>query len=56
VWIADEEDAVQALQIPPETMIERQIGGWKLVTDRGLLGKLKLLRLTGLPAETGGVL
>ncbi len=56
VWIADEEDAVQALQIPPEAMIERQIGDWKLVTDRGLLDKLKLLRLTGLPAETGGVL
>uniref|UniRef100_A0A372IJP3 Thiamine biosynthesis protein ThiF n=1 Tax=Paracidobacterium acidisoli TaxID=2303751 RepID=A0A372IJP3_9BACT len=56
VWIADEEDAVQALQIPPEDMIERQIGDWKLVTDRGLLNKLKLLRLTGLPAETGGVL
>jgi integrative and conjugative element protein (TIGR02256 family) len=56
IWIADEEDAVQALQIPPEAMIERQIGDWKLVTDRGLLDKLKLLRLTGLPAETGGVL
>jgi len=56
VWIADEGDAVQALQIPTDAMIERQIGDWKLVTDRGLLDKLKLLRLTGLPAETGGVL
>jgi len=56
VWIADEEGAVQSLSIPPETMIERQIGGWKLVTDVGLLEKLKLLRATGLPEETGGVL
>ena len=56
VWIADEDDAVQALQIPPEVMIERQIGDWKLVTDRGFLGKLKLLRSAGLPEETGGVL
>lgn len=56
VWIADEQGAVQALQILPEAMIERQIGGWKLVTDRGLLDKLKLLRSAGLPEETGGVL
>jgi Prokaryotic E2 family A/ThiF family/Prokaryotic homologs of the JAB domain len=56
VWIADEDGAVQALQIPPEAMIERQIGDSKIVTDRGLLEKLKFLRLTGLPAETGGVL
>lgn len=56
VWIADEEEAVKALQILPEAMIERQVGDWKLVTDRGLLDKLKLLRLAGLPAETGGVL
>jgi integrative and conjugative element protein (TIGR02256 family) len=54
--VADEEEAVQALQIPPEAMIERQIGDWKLATDRGLLDKLKLLRLKGLPAETGGIL
>lgn len=56
VWIVDEEGAVQSLNIPPETMIERQIGGWKLVTDVGLLGKLKVLRAAGLPEETGGVL
>jgi integrative and conjugative element protein (TIGR02256 family) len=56
VWIADEEDAVQSLQIPPEAMIERQIGDWKLVTDRGFLDKLNLLRSAGLPEETGGVL
>lgn len=56
LWTADEEDGVKALHIHPEAMIERQIGGWRLVTDRGLMDKLKMLRSTGLPAETGGVL
>jgi len=40
LWIADEEDGVKALQIHPEAMIERQIGGWTLVTDRGLMANL----------------
>ena len=56
LWIANEEDNVKALHIHPEEMIERQIGGWRLVTDRGLMAKLKSLRSAGLPAETGGVL
>jgi integrative and conjugative element protein (TIGR02256 family) len=56
IWMADEQGAVQALQIRPETMIERKIGEWKLLTDRGLLEKLKRLRSAGLPEETGGVL
>ena len=56
VWTADEEGAVQALRILPEVMIERQIGAWKLVTDLGLLEKLKFIRSAGLPEETGGVL
>jgi hypothetical protein len=37
-------------------MIERQIGGWTLITDVGLMTKLKGLRAVGLPQETGGVL
>ena len=56
VWIAGAQGAVQALHIPSKAMIECQIGGWKLVTDRGLLDKVKLLRSAGLPEETGGVL
>jgi integrative and conjugative element protein (TIGR02256 family) len=56
IWIADEQGAIRALQIPPAPMIERQIGEWRLLTDRGLLEKLRLLRSAGLPAETGGVL
>lgn len=56
MWIADDAGAVQALNIATEAMIERQIGEWKLVIDRGLLEKLKLLRSAGLPEETGGVL
>ena len=56
VWIADEDGAVQALNIPTESMIERQIGGWKLVADIGLMKKLKCSRAVGLPKETGGVL
>jgi len=34
-------------------MIERQIGGWTLVTDRGLMAKLKFLRSNWPSAETG---
>jgi hypothetical protein len=56
VWIADDAGGVEALNIATEDMIERQIGEWRLVTDRGLLEKLKLLRSGGLPEETGGVL
>jgi integrative and conjugative element protein (TIGR02256 family) len=56
VWIADREGAVQSLNIPSEAMIERQIGGWTLITDVGLMTKLKGLRAVGLPQETGGVL
>lgn len=56
VWIANDEGAIQSLSIPPEAMLERQIGEWKLVTDVGLLEKLGDLRSLGLPDETGGVL
>jgi integrative and conjugative element protein (TIGR02256 family) len=56
IWIADEDGAVQPIQVAPEVMIERQIGDWKLITDVGLLAKLKSLRAATLPAETGGVL
>jgi integrative and conjugative element protein (TIGR02256 family) len=37
-------------------MVECQIGTWTLVTDIGLLEKLRILRAAGLPEETGGVL
>ncbi len=43
-------------QVAPEVMIERKIGEWKLITDVGLLAKLKSLRVAGLPEETVGVL
>jgi integrative and conjugative element protein (TIGR02256 family) len=54
--IIGEEGAVQALSIPPEMMVVCQTGIWTLVTDVGLLEKLRALRGTGLPEETGGVL
>lgn len=56
MWTADQVGTVQSFNIPSAAMIERKVGGWKLITDVGLMVKLKELRAVGLPQETGGVL
>ncbi len=57
VWQTNEEDlGVEHVEIAPTEVIEREGGGWTVVTDRWLLDKVANERLKKLPNETGGVL
>ena len=57
IWRTNEDDlSVEHLKIAPEEVVERQVGGWTVVTDRSLLDKVAEMRLDKLPNETGGVL
>ena len=57
IWRTNENDlSVEHLKIAPEEVVERQVGGWTVVTDRSLLDKVAETRLNKLPNETGGVL
>jgi integrative and conjugative element protein (TIGR02256 family) len=57
VWRQDVTSlAVSTVDIPVHPVVEREIDGWRMVTDRGLLAKLDAAREAKLPRETGGVL
>ena len=57
VWRTNEDDlSVEHLKIAPEEIVEKQVGGWTVVTDRSLLDKVAKTRLEKLPNETGGVI
>lgn len=57
VWRTNEDDlGVEHLKIAPEEVVQRQVGGWTVVTDRYLLEKIAKSRQDKLPDETGGVI
>ena len=56
VWVTDDQDNVLSLAIPAATVLEMEIGAWKLIADSDLIAKLFGLREGDLPSETGGVL
>ena len=47
---------VSRVDVPASAMTEQQLGGWRLVSDEGLLEGVAGLRRERLPNETGGVL
>lgn len=47
---------VSRVDVPTSAVTEQQLGGWRLVSDEGLLEQVARLRLERLPNETGGVL
>ena len=56
-WRQDERAlGITATDIHVEPVVEQQIDGWRIVTDKGLLARLRELREAKLPNETGGVL
>jgi integrative and conjugative element protein (TIGR02256 family) len=57
VWSLDEASgALNACSIPVEAVVEAPIGAWRVLSDEGLLKRLRELRTSALPNETGGVL
>ncbi|MGI8860784.1 MAG: Mov34/MPN/PAD-1 family protein [Rubrobacteraceae bacterium] len=57
IWRTNEEDlSVEHLKVAPTEVVERQIGGWTVITDRSLLDRIVNTRRKKLPNETGGVL
>jgi hypothetical protein len=57
VWRCDRDSlAVTPIAIGTTTVQQRDMMGWSLALDDGLLAKLADLRLAKLPKETGGVL
>jgi ThiF family protein/JAB domain-containing protein similar to deubiquitination enzymes len=57
IWRTNEEDlSVEHLRVVPTGVVERQVGGWTVITDRSLLDRVANTRLEKLPNETGGVL
>lgn len=57
IWRTNEGNlGVEHVEIEPTEAIERDLGGWRVVTDRWLLDKVANERLGKLPNETGGVL
>lgn len=57
VWRTNEDDlSVEHLQITPEEIVEKKVGGWTVVTDQSLLDKVAKTRLEKLSNETGGVI
>ncbi|MCI0461247.1 MAG: Mov34/MPN/PAD-1 family protein [Gemmataceae bacterium] len=57
VWRCDRQGlSVTPVEVPVNATQKRDIGGWFLVLDDGLLAKLAALRSAKLPDETGGVL
>ncbi len=56
LWVADDQDNVRSLALPPAAVVEMEIGAWKLVADSDFIAKLFSLREAALPKETGGVL
>lgn len=53
---ADTELAVRSIVVPVHPTIEWTLGGWTLCTDDAFLTKIRSLRRSKLPNETGGVL
>jgi hypothetical protein len=57
VWRCDRQSlSVTPVEIPVNTTQKRDIWGWSLALDAGLLARLAALRSAKLPNETGGVL
>jgi hypothetical protein len=57
IWRTNKDNlGVEHLKIAPEEVVEKQVGGWTVVTDRSLLDKVAKTRLKKLPNETGGVI
>ena len=57
VWRFDEVTlAVRSVEVPVHATADVRVGDWHVVTDAGLLAKLRTLRASKLPNETGGVL
>jgi hypothetical protein len=57
VWRCDPRTMqVVLVDVPANGVYRQEIGGWTLLIDRALLGRLADLRGTKLPNETGGVL
>jgi hypothetical protein len=57
VWRCDPRTMqVILVDVPANGVYRQEIGGWTLLMDRALLGRLADLRGTKLPNETGGVL
>ncbi|MFZ2725841.1 MAG: ThiF family adenylyltransferase [Methylococcaceae bacterium] len=57
VWIANNDDgSVNSINIPIEQIIVKNKNGWIIIYDKGFVEKIKTLRESKLPNETGGVL
>jgi integrative and conjugative element protein (TIGR02256 family) len=56
LWVAQDDGSVQITEVCPTPTTEYGIGDWTLVVDEGLVEKLRSLRNSSLPRETGGVL
>lgn len=56
IWRCDSARNVLRVDVPPVPMIRHMIGAWTVITDEGLLRRLRELRDDRLPNETGGVL
>lgn len=56
VWHADSELSVKCIAVPVSPTHERTLGPWTLCMDDAFLLKIRSLRSSQLPNETGGVL
>ncbi len=56
IWRADDNGNVWRVDMAPKGVIRQRTQSWTVVTDEGLLKKLRAFRKDKLPNETGGVL
>ncbi|MES2177963.1 MAG: Mov34/MPN/PAD-1 family protein [Gemmatimonadota bacterium] len=57
VWRLNESSlGVQSVEVAVHPVFDVSVGDWRIVTDEGLLARLRELRIAKLPSETGGVL